>query len=56
MKMNKRLSIEEIENILGFNQIIPIPLSLSDEADMKENESDFRKWYENELIKLYEED
>jgi hypothetical protein len=53
--VTRRLSVEEIEKRLGFNNIKPIPLTPSDEEDMIKKEDELKEWYEDELREFYEE-
>ncbi|WP_261134773.1 hypothetical protein [Bacillus sp. Marseille-Q3570] len=48
-------SIEEIEKMLGIDQVRPIQLTPSDAEDMMEKEEELREWYEDDLKELYRE-
>lgn len=53
--MQIRPSIEEIEKRLGLDTIQPIQLAPGHAKDLEEDEDTCRKWYEEELRKLYEQ-
>jgi hypothetical protein len=50
----KKLTIQEIEKELGFDKVQPIALTPSDTKEFEEKNDPFRKWYEDELHKFYE--
>ncbi|KSU83426.1 hypothetical protein GA0061096_2681 [Fictibacillus enclensis] len=52
--MQERKDIEEIKEILGFNNTEPIALSPGDREDAEEKGDAFAEWYEEELREFYE--
>jgi hypothetical protein len=52
--MEEKLTILEIEQILGFDKIKPIYVSPGEQADIDEEGDVFREWYEQELREFYE--
>jgi hypothetical protein len=48
-------SVREIEKMLGFDKVRPIPLTASDAADTQEKDQQLKDWYEYELQKFFEE-
>lgn len=49
----RKISLEEIEEKLGLNKIIPITLSPSDLEDRVGKEDYFDDWYNEELENLF---
>ncbi len=46
-------SIQEIEQRLGFDEVRPVALTPTEQAQLDQDADEFRKWYERDLRAYY---